>query len=305
MTFTDYAAFNDAFPWFFTVCAGVFGAIVGSFLNVVIYRLPLNKSIVTPGSHCACGTPIKWYNNIPVFSWLILRGKAACCGRAYGFRYPFIEALTAALFVACWLQFPPLQALCGFLFVSCLICATWIDLDYMIIPDRFTIGLGIAGVILSVLVPSLHGYSGSPGLLDGMHSGTDALIGMFIGSGLLVWIAVVAEAVLKKDAMGFADVKLIGAIGAFCGWQGALFSLFGGAVIGTVWVGLAWLVQKLLGRKTALAPRAENPDGTPTELAFDAQVPFGPMLAIGGLLHFLWLKPWMAAYLAPFGELFR
>jgi len=80
MTF-DYAEFSAAFPWFFPVVAGVFGAIVGSFLNVVIYRMPLDKSVVTPGSHCACGAPIKWYDNIPVLSWFILRGKARCCGQ--------------------------------------------------------------------------------------------------------------------------------------------------------------------------------------------------------------------------------
>jgi leader peptidase (prepilin peptidase) / N-methyltransferase len=305
MPFFDYPEFDAAFPLFFPILVTVFGTMIGSFLNVVIYRLPLDKSIVTPGSHCACGAPIRWYDNIPVLTWFARRGKARCCGRAYSFRYPFVEALTGVLFFTCWSLFPPAHAVSGMLFVACLICATFIDVDHMIIPDVFTIGLGIVGVIISVFVPSLHGYAAEPPLLGAIHSGGDALIGMFVGSGLLIWIAITAEAVLRKEAMGFGDVKLIGAIGAFCGWQGALFSIFGGAVVGTVWVGLAWLAQKIFGRTTALAPRAETPEGEVTELAFGAQVPFGPMLAIAGLLHFLWFKPWLAAYLAPFHDIFR
>ena len=136
---SDYAEFAAAFPWFFPAAVALFGAIVGSFLNVVIYRMPLEKSIVTPGSHCGCGAPIKWYDNIPVLSWFLLRGKARCCGRSYSFRYAFVELLTAALFLTCWLMFPPAKALCGMLFVSCVLCALFIDLDHMIIPDEFTI----------------------------------------------------------------------------------------------------------------------------------------------------------------------
>ena len=142
----DFAAFAADFPWFFPLCAALFGAIVGSFLNVVIYRMPLEKSIVTPGSQCGCGRPIAWFDNIPVFSWFILRGKARCCGRPYSFRYAFVELLTAALFWGCAVQFAPAKALLGMLFLACLVCATFIDLDHMIIPDVFTLGLGVAGV---------------------------------------------------------------------------------------------------------------------------------------------------------------
>ena len=93
---TDYAAFAAAFPWFFPLCAFVFGACIGSFLNVCIYRMPAGQSIVTPGSHCACGAPIRWYDNIPIASWLVLRGRARCCGRPFSIRYPLVELLTAA-----------------------------------------------------------------------------------------------------------------------------------------------------------------------------------------------------------------
>ncbi len=304
MTF-DYAEFAAAFPWFFPVAAALFGAIVGSFLNVVIYRMPLDKSIVTPGSHCACGAPIKWYDNIPVLSWFLLCGKARCCGRSYSFRYAFIELLTAALFLACWLMFPPAKALCGMLFVSCVLCALFIDLDHMIIPDEFTIGLGVIGVVLSVLVPSLHNQSDGLFFIGALQSGIISMKGLLIGSGLVLWIALIAEALLKKEAMGFGDVKFVGAIGAFTGWQGAVFAVFGGAVVGTIWIGLAMVWKKLFGDKVQVAPRAETPEGQPAELGMGVQVPFGPMLAIAALMHFFYFSAWMDNYFAELAAMFQ
>jgi leader peptidase (prepilin peptidase)/N-methyltransferase len=297
---------NAEFPWLFQVATFLLGAIVGSFLNVCIYRIPAEKSIVTPRSHCACGAPIAWFDNLPILSWFVLRGKARCCGRPYSFRYAFVEALTGGLFLACWLKFPPAVAVCGWVLVSALVAATFIDLDHFMIPDRFTIGLGIVGVMLSLLVPALHGHVpvvGQP-LRANLLAGGDAVLGMLIGAGLVVWIAVLAEAALKKEAMGFGDVKLVGAIGAFTGWQGAVFAVFGGAVVGTVWVALAWLWQKISGKKSALAPPTETAEGEPAELGFGAQVPFGPMLAIAGLAHFLWFHRWMAEYVAELRKLF-
>ena len=125
--FAAYPEIAAAFPWFFPAAVAIFGAMVGSFLNVVIYRVPAGKSIVTPGSHCACGQPIKWHDNIPVLSWLFLRGRARCCGRKFSFRYPFVELLTGALFLTCWLHFPGPVAAVGWVFVSCLVCATFIS----------------------------------------------------------------------------------------------------------------------------------------------------------------------------------
>lgn len=304
MTF-DYAEFSAAFPLFFPIIVAVFGAIVGSFLNVVIYRMPLEKSIVTPGSHCACGAPIKWYDNIPVFSWFILRGKARCCGQRYSFRYPFVELLTAALFLTSWLMFPPAKALCGMLFVSCMLCALFIDLDHMIIPDTFTIGLGVVGVVLSVFVPSLHGQDDGFFFVSALHSGVISMQGLLVGSGLVLWIALIAEVLLKKEAMGFGDVKFVGAIGAFTGWQGAVFAVFGGAVVGMVWIGIAWIWQKLSGKKSPVTPRTETADGQPAELGFGVQIPYGPMLAIAGLLHFFCFQHWMEDYFAELAAMFQ
>jgi leader peptidase (prepilin peptidase)/N-methyltransferase len=305
----DYAEFSAAFPWFFPLAVFLFGACVGSFLNVVIYRVPKEESVVTPGSHCGCGRPIAWHDNIPILSWLILRGRARCCGRKFSFRYPAVELLTATLFVVAWLKFPPAVAACGWVFLSCLIAATFIDLDHMIIPDVFTIGLGIAGVLLSVSFPALHQQQHELFALASLRAGLASLQGLLIGSALVLWIALLAEAILKKEAMGFGDVKFVGAIGAFCGWQGAVFAIFGGAVVGTGWFVLAKFVEAAGGRKNPpapdwLEPEAAERSGFGVPLAFGSEVPFGPMLAIAGALYFLVFREAALAYLADFAALF-
>jgi leader peptidase (prepilin peptidase)/N-methyltransferase len=290
-------------PWFFPVLATVFGACIGSFLNVVIYRVPAGRSIVRPGSTCACGQPIAWYDNIPVFSWFILRGRARCCGRPYSFRYPAVELLTALVFLAAWLRLAPAVALCGWVFLGALICATYIDLDHMIIPDPFTIGLALAGVTLSVLVPALHGQHGGVFAIDSLRSAAAALVGAVAGSGVVLWIALLAEVVLRKEAMGFGDVKFVGAVGAFCGWHGAVFCIFGGAAVGTVWIGLALLWQKAAGQPSAAAPPAETAEGAPAEVGLGVHVPFGPMLAIAAALYFLFLRGPVDAWFDQFTAL--
>jgi leader peptidase (prepilin peptidase)/N-methyltransferase len=298
MTSAQFAEFSATFPWFFPTVAFIFGACIGSFLNVVIYRLPKNESVVSPGSHCACGAPIRWYDNIPIVSWILLRGKARCCGRSFSFRYPFVELLTGLLFLTCWLRYPPAVAACGAIFVSALIAATFIDLDHMIIPDPFTIGLAAVGIILSCAVPRLHGFHGDIFVIEATRSGIAAVKGLLIGSALVLWIALIAEALLKKEAMGFGDVKFVGAIGAFCGWQGAVFAIFGGALVGTVWFAVALVWQKVTGREAPVAPPSETPEGERTELALGAHVPFGPMLAIAGGLYFLAFRGPVEAWLA-------
>jgi len=300
----DFNAFNAAFPWFFAAVAFMGGAMVGSFLNVVIYRVPKGESIVHPGSHCgSCGAPIAWYDNIPILSWFILLGKARCCGAPYSFRYPFVETLAALLFLAAWLAYPPATALAGMVLIALLIAATFIDLDHMIIPDSITIWGTVAAVVISGLVPSLHGYSTEPlFLLGSIRSAFAAMIGALIGSGLILWIGLLAEAVLRKEAMGFGDVKFMGLIGGFLGWQGAVFTVFGGAIVGTIWFAVALIISQLSGRKNQAALRAETPDGEETELAAGAQVPFGPMLAIAAVIYLLgghnFLTPYLEQVLA-------
>ena len=301
-----YAELDAAFLWFFPLCAFALGACIGSFLNVVIYRLPKEESIVTPGSHCGCGQPIKWHDNIPILSWLLLRGRARCCGRSFSFRYPAVELLTGVIFTVCWLKFhhQPGVAVCGWIFLGCLIAATFIDLDHFIIPDVFTLGLGVIGVLLSLMVPALHVTRSEMLLVDSLRAGTASLLGLLVGSGLVLWIALIAEAILKKEAMGFGDVKFVGAIGAFCGWQGAVFAIFGGALVGSLWFALAWAWQKISGKASPVAPPSENPEGEAVPLAFGAQIPFGPMLAIAGALYFLVFRGPVAAWFAEVAVLF-
>ena len=294
-----------SFPWFYPLFVAVVGACVGSFLNVCIYRIPKEESVISPPSHCGCGKRIAWHDNIPVLSWLLLRGRARCCGRPFSVRYPAIELLTALLFLACWLMFPAGKAVAGMLLCAIVLCALFIDLDHMIIPDVFTVGGAAAGLMLSLLLPSLHGQGHEFFAIASLRAGRDAVLGLCVGSALVLWIALWAEAILKKEAMGFGDVKFVGAIGAFLGWQGAVTSVFGGAVVGTLWFVIALLWQKIAGQSPAPAAlKSETPEGEPTALGFGAQVPFGPMLAIAALVYFLFLRNFVSAWFAQFGELF-
>jgi len=295
---------NALAPWFFPAMAGFFGACIGSFLNVCIYRIPKNESVVHPRSHCGCGQLIAWYDNIPVLSWFILRGRARCCGRPFSFRYPAIELLTAGLFVACFLLFPPGKAAAGAVLCAIVVCAHFIDHDHMIIPDVFTIGGAAAGLLLSVLVPSLHGQTHEIYLVAGVRSGLEATLGLLIGSAVVLWIALFAEAILKKEAMGFGDVKYLGALGTFVGWQGALFGMFGGAILGCAWFIVAYAWQKTTGRKGPVDLPAATPEGQPAELGLGVHVPFGPMLGLAALIYFFWAHRWVDPYFLELRELF-
>lgn len=295
---------NEQAPWFFPLCAGLFGACVGSFLNVCIYRIPHGQSVVTPRSRCGCGQPIAWYDNIPILSWFVLRGRARCCGRRFSFRYPAIEALVAALFVACWLLFPPGKAVAGAVLCSIVVCAHFIDHDHLIIPDVFTIGGAAAGLLLSLLLPSLHGQVHELWLVAGMRAGLDAVLGLFAGSALVLWIALFAEALLRKEAMGFGDVKYLGVLGTFVGWQGAVFAMFGGAVLGCAWFVLAYGWKKITGRAAPVGLPAETPDGQPAELGLGVHVPFGPMLGLAALVYFFWAHRFVDAYFRDLTLLF-
>lgn len=283
-------------PWYFPLLAALIGACVGSFLNVCIYRIPQGESVVSPRSHCGCGQPIAWYDNLPILSWLLLHGRARCCGRPFSFRYPAIEALTALLFLACWLLFPPGKAVAGAVLCALVVCALFIDLDHMIIPDVFTIGGAAAGLLLSLLLPSLHGQAHDFFALASLRSGLESVQGLFVGSALVLWIALFAEALLKKEAMGFGDVKYLGALGAFVGWKGAVFGMFGGAMLGCAWFVVAYGWKQLTGRTAAVGLRAETPEGQPAELGLGVHVPFGPMLGVAALLYFFGLHQWVDAY---------
>jgi leader peptidase (prepilin peptidase)/N-methyltransferase len=274
-------------PYFIPICVFIFGAMWGSFLNVCIYRIPEGHSIVRPPSTCRCGQQIPFYLNLPIIAWFLLKGKAACCDEKLSFRYPLVEALTGILFLCSWLSYSPVVAFIGMIFIAILIAATFIDLDHMIIPDIFSIGGMILGVIVSIFVPELHGFS-QGGIEAHWYSWIEAMLGVFIGTSMIYWIATIGEIILKKPAMGEGDVKFLAAIGAFTGWQGALFALFGGAFIGTIIILPYLLMQQLTKPKE---PKLQ-------------ELPFGPFLALGAVVYFLWLNNFVDAYFAQIVDIF-
>lgn len=274
-------------PYFIPICVFIFGAMWGSFLNVCIYRIPEGHSIVRPPSTCRCGQQIPFYFNLPIIAWFLLKGKAACCDEKLSFRYPLVEALTGILFLCSWLSYSPVVAFVGMIFIAILIAATFIDLDHMIIPDIFSIGGMILGVIVSIFVPELHGFS-QGGIEAHWYSWIEAMLGVFIGTSMIYWIATIGEIILKKPAMGEGDVKFLAAIGAFTGWQGALFALFGGAFIGTIIILPYLLMQQLTKPKE---PKLQ-------------ELPFGPFLALGAVVYFLWLNNFADTYFAQIVDIF-
>lgn len=299
-----FAFINEEFPWFFQLLSFIFGAVVGSFLNVCIYRIPEGRSVVFPGSTCSCGQRIMWFDNIPILSWLLLRGRARCCGQKFSIRYALIELLTGVLFCISWYIHPPIVAMIGFLFIAFLICATFIDLDHMIIPDRFSVGGMVIGVLISIFFPELHGLEAGS-LAANIQSGITSMTGALIGAGLVYWIAVLGEIVFRKPAMGEGDVKFVGFIGAFCGWQGAVFSMFGGAFIGSVILLPVLIVGRLLNLKKNKDCKSEDPDKAEDEaIEFGSQIPFGPMLATGSLVYFLGFSTYVDAYFESFTFMF-
>ncbi len=237
-------------PWVLGAFVFLFGACWGSFANVVIYRTPLGKSVVNPPSHCfSCGKRLAWRDNLPVLGWVLLRGRARCCGAPFSPRYALVEALMGLLFVMAWWTLPLPVAVAGWLFIFLLVVGTFIDWDTMELPDFVTVGGAAAGIIVSFLVPGLHLTPSTlaTSLLPQVESGVWSMLGAAFGSGMLLWIALFAEKLLRKEAMGFGDVVLMGAIGAFCGWQGAVFAIFGGSVIGGFAIGTLMVINQLTG----------------------------------------------------------
>jgi len=303
----------DELPVFFGAIVFIFGATVGSFLNVCIFRIPEERSIVRPGSRCACGAKIAWHDNIPILSWFLLRGRARCCGRAFGARYPAVEALAGALFVALWLASPPGRAIPGMAFVAFLLAATFIDIDHMIIPDRFSIGGMLLGVLLSAVFPALH-HAEAPAPAGHVQGAILASLGALVGSGLVYWIAILGEIVFRKPAMGEGDVKFVGFIGAFCGWQGALCAVFGGALIGSVALAPALAWRRLAGERGRASAPSEEGAGERTEtsgteadedVSDGLRVPFGPLLALAALIYFFGAHGWVDAYFDQFRAFFE
>lgn len=267
--------------WFWRIIMGViliFGAMIGSFLNVCIYRIPLEQSVSRPRSHCfSCNKIIPWYHNIPVLSWLILRGKCAYCKAPFSARYMIVEAITAVLFLLVFqtafnpglfgltkLQFPLLIPF-YWLFVASTIVNIGIDIDHRILLDRISLGGTVITFIVAGIVPELLNESTWIAGLSASFIG--ATIGFTIGYG----ISFFGEKIFLQDAFGFGDVKWMMLFGAIFGWQGLLFILMLSAFIGL-----------LIGLPCMLLQRQKSNTDEPFAM------PFGPALGIAALLWLFW-----------------
>jgi leader peptidase (prepilin peptidase)/N-methyltransferase len=208
--------------WPVVVVAGVLGAMLGSFLNVCILRLPENQSIVRPRSRCPkCRVLIAWYDNIPIVSWLFLRGKCRHCGERISIQYPLIEAAAAAIWLAAFVHYGfGWTGLAAAVFGTLLLGIGVTDARTYVIPDEFTIGGLVIGLGLSLA-------RGVDGLLT-------AAIGAAVGFFLMLFVAWAGEKAFKKEAMGGGDIKMMAMVGAFVGWKGVLLTIFGGALLGTI-----------------------------------------------------------------------
>ena len=275
----------------FACTAFALGACVASFLNVCIWRLPREESVVRPGSHCPnCNAPIRWYQNIPIVSWCCLRGRCANCHKPISPRYVIVELLGGVLFLLAYLQWampailgrPPVLGLVPIvdpalmaveaLAVTGLILGSFIDLDHFYLPDRVTIGGMVLGVPLSFLVPAMQGQEDR---LAALYWSLGGMAGAF----LFLWaVGAIFSKLFRKEALGFGDVKLIGAIGAFWGPWAALFTVVLSSVVGSV-VGVALMAR---GR---------------AKLGGFTAVPYGPFLALGALTWMYWGPALLGWYL--------
>jgi leader peptidase (prepilin peptidase)/N-methyltransferase len=261
-----------------------FGSIWGSFLNVCIYRIPAGKSVIFPGSHCACGKPIAYYDNVPILSWFILRGRARCCGRSISARYPIVEAITGILFVAVWFSGPSAKALCGFVFSFSLVGAAFIDFDTFEIPEVFSVWMAFVGVGLSFFIPALHGHE-FHARLSQMAAFRESAIGVLVGSGFVLWFAILMEKVLRKEAMGMGDVKLMGMVGAFCGWKIAIAAFALASPISLAAIGLLYLRQMITGKKLEVKRLGDIAETAALQVG--VPLPFGPALCTSSFLLFV------------------
>lgn len=229
----------------------IFGALIGSFLNVCILRLPQEESIVTPGSHCPhCKKPITFYDNIPLVSYLVLKGKCRQCRGSISLQYPLIEGITALSSLLLIMKFgPSLSFLFYFSFVAALIVITVIDLYHQIIPDVISLpGIGV-GLLASLMIPQITFFN--------------SLIGILIGGGSLFLVATLYQWLFKREGMGGGDVKLLAMIGAFLGWKAVILTILLSSLIGSI-TGIIIMVSK--GKD------------------FKYAIPFGPFLSLGAVI---------------------
>ncbi|MDY0221440.1 MAG: prepilin peptidase [Desulfobacterium sp.] len=241
------------------------GACLGSFLNVCIYRIPLKKSIVHPGSACPrCNTPLPFYLNVPIISYILIRGRCRFCNAPISLRYPFIEALTGFLTLAVVMKFGiTLTALFYLAFTATLVVISFIDIDFQIIPDVISLpGIVIFGSAF-VFVPEM--------------SFVDTIAGIAAGGGILYLVALLYYMIKKEEGMGGGDIKLLAMIGGVVGWKGVGFTLFAGSLLGTAG-GIIIMILTRIGN-------------------IKLRIPFGPFLSAASLLYIFFGDPIINWYL--------
>lgn len=246
------------------IFAFIFGTVVGSFLNVCICRLPHGESVVSPGSRCPrCSTAIRWYDNIPIISYLVLAGKCRGCGMRISLQYPLVELLNGLLTLALFLRFGPgLPFAVLFLFCSSLVVITFIDLEHQIIPDEISLPGILIGFVFSFVLPN--------------HSWLNSLLGILLGGGSLLLVAYGYHWLTGKEGMGGGDIKLLAMMGAFLGWKAVPFIIFVSSLAGSV-IGISlMLIRKENGRLA---------------------IPFGPYLALAAVVYIFWGRTLIHWYL--------
>lgn len=274
----------------------VFGLLWGSFANVCIYRLPptddhpKGRSVVKPGSHCsACKAPIRWYDNVPILSWLWLRGKCRACKAPFSARYLIVEATTGALFGVAWWAtvvanqlFEPLDMrlyrfaiAAAFCFVMVVI--TFIDLDHKLILNKVTYPSVVVFYALGVPLPERVWWEG--------------LVGVAIGYGVPWLIGEAYYRLRGREGLGLGDSMLLAVIGALFGWRGVVVALFGGAVVGSV-IGITVLL--------ATREKADEKEHEEAESVMRTELPFGPFLALAAVFY-LFAEPWIMVNFQLFG----
>lgn len=212
------------------IIAAAFGLIIGSFLNVCIYRLPKGRSIVNPPSSCPlCGKPIQWCDNIPVLSFLMLGGRCRSCGKRISLRYIIVEIMTAVIIACIYAAFGLSAKFFAYSLMSCgLIVATFVDFEIQEIPDEISVGGIVAGMAAAILLPGLFGMESR------LYSFAASISGVIVGAGSIYLMGYFGELVFKKEAMGGGDVKLMGMIGAFLGWKMTLLVFFLAPLFGSI-----------------------------------------------------------------------
>jgi leader peptidase (prepilin peptidase) / N-methyltransferase len=237
----------------------VFGALIGSFLNVCIYRIPRGQSVIWPSSRCpSCNNPISSYDNIPILSYLILRARCRSCKEKIPARYPVVEALNAFFYLVVFWRFgPEWSSLIYFLLCSALIVITFIDLDFQIIPDRITLpGIPIGLVAGSFLLPDPFLRAENLGFIS-------SLTGAAAGFSFFYIVAFLSIKVLKKEGMGGGDIKMMAMLGGFLGWKAVILTTFLGSLFGSA-IGIGLMAFR--GRERG------------------SLIPFGPFLAMGAVI---------------------